>query len=236
MKQLQCAIACLVVVSLAGLAVARQKSDDGTWARTFSESVSDFASTGRNPYFVLEPGYVLTYQGTEGRRKVELTITVLDETVTIDGVETRVVEERELHDGKLVEVSRNFFAVSTRTKNVYYFGEDSDTYRNGKVVDREGSWRAVAGGATYGLAMPAEARVGARYYQEISPNIAMDRAEIVSTTETVTVPAGRFENCVRTEETTPLEPGEREYKLYAPGVGLVVDGALRLVSYGFAKR
>src|SRR6185436_7099947 len=99
-------------------------------------------------------------------------------------------EERELHDGTLVEVSRNVFAVSTRTKNVYYFGEDSDTYRNGKVVDREGSWRAGVRGATYGLAMPAEARVGARYYQEISPKIAMDRAEIVSTTETVTVPAG----------------------------------------------
>lgn len=144
-------------------------------------------------------------------------------------------EEREFHKGKLVEISRNFFAISKRTNNVYYFGEDSDTYRNGKVVNREGTWRSGVNGATYGLAVPANPRVGDRYYQEISPKVAMDRAEIVSTTEIVTVPAGRFTDCLKTEETTPLEPGVKEYKLYAAGVGLVVDGGLELVRYGPAK-
>ena len=33
---------------------------------------------------------------------------------------------------------------------------------------------------------------------------------------------------------TPLEPGEKEYKCYAPGVGLVQDGSLKLVKYGKA--
>jgi hypothetical protein len=58
----------------------------------------------------------------------------------------------------------------------------------------------------------------------------MDRAQIVSVSERVTTPAGTFEKCLKTEETTPLEPGDKEYKLYAPGVGLVRDGPLALVS------
>jgi hypothetical protein len=207
-----------------------QKEKD--FARTFSESASDFASTGHNPYFILEPGYVLVLEGTDGGRRARLTISVLDETITIDGVETRVVEERELVDGKLVEVSRNYFAISKRTGNVYYFGEATEIYRNGKVAGREDSWKAGVGGATYGLLIAASPKVGDRYYQEVAPKVAMDRAEVVSTTETVKVPAGEFTNCVKTEETNPLEPGEREYKWYAPGVGLLIDGGLKLVRYG----
>jgi hypothetical protein len=52
----------------------------------------------------------------------------------------------------------------------------------------------------------------------------------VSLSERATTPAGTFEKCLKTEETTPLEPGDKEYKLYAPGVGLVQDGPLSLVS------
>jgi hypothetical protein len=230
-----CAAACMVLVST-GAITSAQERDDSQWERTFSEPASDFSSTGRSPYFILEPGYVLTFAGAEDGQKMDLTITVLDETLTVDGVETRVVEERELLDGKLVEISRNFFAISTRTGNVYYFGEDSDTYKDGKVINRDGSWKSGVHGATYGLAIPAKARVGHRYYQEIAPKVAMDRAVIVSTTEAVTVPAGQFKDCVKAEETTPLEPGVKEYKVYAPGIGLIMDGPLKLVKYGALKK
>jgi hypothetical protein len=73
--------------------------------------------------------------------------------------------------------------------------------------------------------------VKARYYQEVAPGRAMDRAEIVSVSDTAKVPAGEFKNCVKTEETTPLEKG-KGYKVYAPGVGLVSDGDVHLVKYG----
>jgi hypothetical protein len=62
----------------------------------------------------------------------------------------------------------------------------------------------------------------------------MDRARILSTTGTLRTPAGTFTNVLRTEETTPLEPREREYKYYAPGVGMLQDGSLKLVRYGQA--
>jgi hypothetical protein len=147
-------------------------------------------------------------------------------------VETRVVEEREISEGKPLEVSRNYFAFDPTTRNVYYFGEDVDAYKDGKIVSHGGGWLSGTGGSKYGLAMPGDVRVGERYYQEVAPGTAMDRAEIVSTNETVTTPAGMFRGCVKTEETTPLEPKSKEYKYYAPGIGLVRDADLRLVKHG----
>jgi hypothetical protein len=176
----------------------------------------------------------MTYEGKEDGEPHRLVITVLPETKAVDGVETRVVEEREWAAGHLEEVSRNYFAIDTATSDVYYFGEDVDTYRNGKVTGHEGGWQSGVNGAHYGLAIPAAPKVGQRYYQEFAPRTAMDRAEIVSTTLTKKVPAGEFANCVRTEETSPLEPGSKEYKVYAPDVGLIVDGGLQLVRQGHA--
>jgi hypothetical protein len=191
-----------------------------------------FASAGRGKYFVLEPGFQSVYEGREDGEPTRLVITVTDQTKTVDGVETRVVEEREWHDGQLTEVSRNYFAIDRATKDVYYFGEDVDTYKDGKVRNHEGSWQSGVNGAHYGLAMPGSPRVGQRYYQEMAPGQAMDRAEVVSTTATKRTPAGEFAGCVRTEETSPLEPGVREYKWYAPGLGLIADGTLPLVKFG----
>src|ERR1043166_887591 len=160
-----------------------------------------------------------------------LVITVLDETKVVGGVETRVVEERETENGLPAEVSRNYFAISKKDSSVYYFGEDVDEYEDGKLSGHGGSWHAGENGARFGLMMPGAPRVGARYYQEVAPHVAMDRAEIVSVTDTYETPAGKFENCVKTIETTPLEKG-RETKIYAPGVGQLQDGAMKLVRYG----
>ena len=162
-------------------------------------------------------------------------ITVLDETKRVDGVETRVVEERETSNGKLVEVSRNYFAFDPVARNIYYFGEDVDMYKDGKVVNHDGRWLSGVKGAKYGLAMSGTPRVGDRYFQEVAPDIAMDRAEVVSTNEIVSTPAGIFVHCVKTEETTPLEPQSKEYKYYAPQVGLIQDGKLKLVRYRQTK-
>lgn len=210
---------------VASIGSARTSSADPAWTATFRADKAELASTGQNLFFVLVPGYQLVYEGDDAT----LTITVLDETRVVDGVETRIVEERETKDGRLIEVSRNFFAVSRRTNAVYYFGEDVDMYRDGKVVSHEGAWLSGREGARFGLMMPGDALLGARFHQEIAPGAAMDRAEIVSLTETVETPAGVFTECLKVEETTPLEPGVKEYKFYAPGVGLVRDGSLRLV-------
>ena len=221
-------LALLIVLAALPLIVA---ADDG-FQDTFDVPKDQFVSTGKNPYFSLEPGYRLTFEGKEDGKTLALVITVLDETKKVDGVETRIVEERETVDGKPIEVSRNYFAIDKRNNDVYYFGEDVDMYKNGKVVNHEGSWHAGEKGARFGLAMPAEPKVGQKYDQEVAPKQAMDRAEVKSISEKMKVPAGEFKDCVNTEEPTPLEPGERETKVYAPNVGLLGDGPMKLVKYG----
>jgi hypothetical protein len=202
------------------------------WQSEFTVDERDLRTTGRNAYFVLEPGYELVLEGREKKKLVTLQIRVLDETRRIGGIDTRVVEERESSGGELIEVSRNFFAISERTKDVYYFGEEVDVYHDGKLASHAGAWRHGEKGARFGLAMPGTPRVGQRYFQEHAPSVALDRGEVVSTTAVFSVPAGRFEDCLDVEETTPIEPDEHAHKLYAPGVGLLNDDELQLVRFG----
>ncbi|HYV98970.1 MAG TPA: hypothetical protein VE967_16055 [Gemmatimonadaceae bacterium] len=217
-------------IAAAGIVSAdavRTPQDEG-WTDQFGVDRADFRSTGRNPYFVLEPGYALVLEHGQQR----LVVTVLPETKVVDGVETRIVEERESDGSNLVEVSRNYFAISSRTNAVFYFGEDVDAYKNGRIDNHEGSWLAGVNGARFGLMMPGLPLLRARYYQEIAPKVAMDRAEVLSMNGTFTSGAGKFTGVLRIEESTPLEHFSKEAKLYAPGVGLVEDGSLTLVRYG----
>jgi len=214
------------------LGANEQRQDTTAWTADFSMDKAELSPTGRNPYFILEPGYSLVLAAGDE----QVTITILDEVKEVDGVQTRVVEERETKGGKLVEVSRNFFAISKRTNSVYCFGEEVDIYKDDKVVGHEGAWLAGVNGAKFGLMMPGLPLLKARYFQEVAPGVAMDRAEIVSLNETLNTPAGEFKNCLKVEETTPLEPGNKEYKFYAPGIGIVQDALLKLVKSGRASR
>jgi hypothetical protein len=193
-----------------------------------------FLSSGKNEYFILEPGYQLILEGKEGKQPARLVILVTKETKKIGDVETRVVTETETVNGKTVEISRNYFAICKETNDVYYFGEDVDMYRNGKVVNHEGSW--LAEGKNHpGIAMPGKTVLRYKYYQEVAPDVALDKGEIVSTTEVLNTPAGKFINCLKIEETTDMNPKEKEYKIYASGIGLLKDDELLLVKYGFVK-
>ncbi len=196
----------------------------------FFQDDCTFSSTGVNPFYIpLTPGTQLMFEGEEDGELIELQITVLEDTEIVDGIETRVIEEYETVDGEVVEVSRNFFAICVETNSVFYFGEDVDIYEDGEVVSHEGAWRAGVDGAVAGIIMPGTVLLGSRYFQEVAPDVAMDRAEHVSMTETVDTPADTFENCLLVRETTPLVPDDVSFKFYSRGVGLVRDDILDLV-------
>ena len=210
-----------------------EQPEAGTvWTNDFSSEKHVLASVGRNPYMILEPGYRLELASEDEK----LAITVLNETKIVDGVETRIVEERESKNGQIVEVSRNFFAISKVTNNVYYFGEEVDMYKDGTVTGHEGASLSGVAGAKFGLAMPSLPLIGAKYQQETAPKIAMDRAEITMVDAVVKVTAGEFNHCLVVTESTPLEPGNLEEKHYAPGIGLLTDGNMKLVRYGTVER
>jgi hypothetical protein len=205
--------------------VKRAKGEAGAKFRdSFNVDKAALADKGKGAYMILEPGYKLTFQSGQDT----LIITVLDETKVVDDVKTRVVEERETKGGKLEEVSRNYFAFDKATGDIYYFGEDVDMYdASGKVTGHEGSWLSGVNGARFGLAMPGKPVVGDRYYQELAPKVAMDRAEVVSLTAEVKVPAGTYKNCLKTKESSALESATGQ-KLYAPEVGLLKDAEFEL--------
>lgn len=207
-----------------------QGKDEG-WIKAFKVDPRELETVGENPFFILKPGYELVLE-EKGANPVRLVITVLDETKNVGGIETRVVVERESRGGIPIEVSRNYYAIHPRTKDVYYLGEEVDIYKHGKVSGHEGAWAHGTNGAAFGLMMPGAPVQGLRHFQELAPDVAMDRAEVVSVHERVATRAGTFSDCLKTKETTPLEIFSTSYKLYAPGVGLVRDGDFELVSYG----
>lgn len=200
------------------------------WTESFGQENCTFSSVGRNRFFSLEPGHQLVLESSSEK----VVITVLEQTKKIGNVKTRVIEEREEKNGKLAEVSRNFFAICKEHGDIFYFGEEVDDYKGGKIVAHSGAWRADEANSKAGIIMPGTILLGARHYQEVAPN-AMDRAEIISDDVTMETPAGIFKNCIRVEETTGLDPDEKCYKTYAPGVGLIQDEDLLLTRYTKAK-
>jgi hypothetical protein len=232
----------LVLASLALLpfaAVADKFTHD------FPLATCHFVPYGGSDYFSLNPGRKTYFNNRECvaagdcDEREELTITVTNDLkrilFNVDGERrvawTRVIVENEKADGELVEISRNYFATCLPSRDVYYFGEDVDIYEGGKVVSHDGAWLAGRFGAEPGIIMPDSGfLLGQRYYQELARGVALDRAEHVATDLDIDLQAGNFEDCIKTVETTPLEPGAQSIKFYCPEVGLVVDGDLKAIA------
>jgi hypothetical protein len=172
-----------------------------------------------HPLFPLPLGRRLIYRGTEDgeREKVVTDITRLKKTIL--GVPVVTVLDRVYLAGELIESTFDWYA-QDRDGNVWYFGEDTKEFENGKVVSTAGSFEAGKHGAKAGIIMPAHPKLGVVTPQEIAPGVAEDKGKPVNLDMTTTVPYGSFLHCLRTEEFTPLEPGALETKVYCPGVGI----------------
>lgn len=232
MKTIQIAWVSLALVIVGGhIAPAARAQDEIPYTEKFFLEDCRLRARGVNDYFLpLKPGCYLLLQGEEDGETITLLITVLPHTKVVDGVRCAIMREREWVGDELVEVSWNYVALCPDTKSIFYFGEDVDIFDDGEVR-HDGAWLAGNGNRA-GLLMPGHPLNGSRYYQEIAPGVALDRADHISNTETVETPAGTFEDCLFVVETTPLEPGHESIKYYARGIGLVQDGILKLVNYG----
>ena len=103
--------ALLVVGALLGSAWTLASQSDKDWQSVFPVDKKNLGVKGANPYFPLTPGDRWTWR--DGNTVI--VDTVLAETKTIDGVETRVVEDRETRNGKLVELTRDYYAIDSVT-------------------------------------------------------------------------------------------------------------------------
>jgi len=175
-----------------------------------------------NPYWPMRPGSRWVYRETDAqghRQRIEVTVT--NQTRKVAGVTARVVHDVASENGRVIENTFDWYA-QDRAGNVWYLGEDTKEYENGRVVSTEGSWEAGVDGAQAGVIVPAKPRVGMRYRQEYYAGKAEDAARVLSIDEQAQVRYGHFTGVLLTKDYTPLEPKILEYKLYAKGVGPVL--------------
>jgi hypothetical protein len=176
-----------------------------------------------NPYWPMRPGSRWVYRETDSegaRQRVVVTVTRRTKLIA-NGVRARVVHDVVREDGELVEVTDDWYAQDRRGR-IWYLGEDTTEYENGRPVSKEGSFEAGVDGAQAGIIMLARPRVGMRYRQEFYEGHAEDRARIMSLRERAEVPFGFFRPVLMIREENPLEPRVLEYKFYARGVGPVL--------------
>jgi hypothetical protein len=174
-----------------------------------------------NTYFPLVPGTECTFQGTTAEGEETIVVTVLHETKTILGVTCTIVRDVVSLEGQVIEDTYDWYAQDIEG-NVWYFGEDVSNYVNGVLEDKEGSFEAGIDGALPGIVMMAHPVLELPYRQEYYFNHAEDWGKLVATGLTVTTPYGTFTDCIKTDDWNALEPdAPREYKYYAPGIGLV---------------
>jgi hypothetical protein len=180
---------------------------------------ANFQSKVDNPYFPLVPGTTLKYEEKSGGQVSENEITVTPYTKEIMGVQCVIVHDIVRQKDAVKEDTFDWYA-KDKQGNVWYFGEATREYKSDGTANHEGSWEAGVHGAQPGIIMPPDPKPGEPYRQEYSPKNAEDMGQIVATNETVTVPAGKFADCVKTKDWSLLESGH-EYKWYAKGVGVV---------------
>jgi hypothetical protein len=230
----------LLAVVLVLAQTAGADGEETEFTSTFELDDCIWSNVGGNEYFNLDPGTQSVLEGDDDGEEVVLQITALNAWKNISfrtpegdkvKVKARIVEEREWVDDELAEVSRNYFARCRQTNDIYYFGEDVDIFEDG-MVSHAGAWLAGKNGAQPGLIMPGTFLLGSRYFQEIAPGVALDRAEHTAMDLTVQVPFGVLDECVEIVETSPLDPpGHSSTKIYCPDVGLVIDDEAELTEH-----
>ncbi len=225
------AVILLLTAGLGGAALrmttgsaAAGTTTQGTTQQAYAPHInpSDFTTKIDNKYFPLKPGTTFVYRGNSGGNAERDVMTVTHDTKRIMGVKCVVVDDRVWAGGKLTERTFDYYA-QDKKGTVWYFGENSKAYKNGKV-STAGSWEAGKNGAKPGIIMQAHPKVGQSYRQEYYKGSAEDMAKVLKLNGSAKVPFGSFDHySLLTKEWSPLEPGVVEHKYYAAGVGDVKE-------------
>ena len=186
-----------------------------------------FVSQVDNPWFPLKPGTVYRYRGIKDGQRSNDVFNVVHGTRVIQGVRCTAVRDLLYTRGRLHERTTDWYAQDA-SGNVWYYGEaTAELDARGKVVSREGSWRAGVNGARAGIYMPAHPRPGHGGRQEFYRGHAEDQFTVVSLSARVHTPAASSNHALLTKEFTRLEPGVLDHKYYVRGIGTVLEQTVR---------
>jgi hypothetical protein len=200
---------------------------------------ADFTTTVDNKYLPLVPGTTYHTVDADGNTN---DFEVTSETKVILGVTCLVIHDvAKDKSGGLIEDTHDWMA-QNKDGSVWYFGEETAEYVDGKVSSTAGSWEAGKDCAKPGILMEADPKVGDSYREEYYAGEAEDEADVVSLTEVVEVPyntndaaTGTYSNCLKTKNYTDLEPGNVENKWYCAGIGEVRSQEVKTVGTGKAE-
>ena len=208
---------------MTALALVLATSATAADGATAAVDPADFTTRIDNPYWPMRQGSRWVYRETDPEgTKQRVVVTVTRRTKLIaNGVRARVVRDVATEKGVPVEVTDDYYA-QDRAGNIWYLGEATTEYENGKPTSTAGSFEAGVDGAQAGIIMPAKPRVGMAYREEFYKGHAEDKARIVSLREQAEVPFGHFTHVLMTRNINPLEPKSVELKFYARGVGPVL--------------
>lgn len=184
---------------------------------------ADLTTEIDNEYWPMEPGTQWVYQETDEQgQELRVVVTVTSETKDVaNGATARVVRDTVTRRGDVVEDTFDWYAQDP-DGTIWYLGEDTAEFEDGKVTTTEGSFEAGRDGALAGVIVPADPAVGQAYRQEYYQGQAEDNGAVLSLDEQAEVPAGHYDRALLTKDTSTIEPDVLEYKLYAPGVGPVL--------------
>jgi hypothetical protein len=189
----------------------------------FELDPSSFTTEIDNPYWPMKPGSHWVLRETNAEGEVQRNdVLVTDRTKTIMGIDAVVVHDTVKLGGELTEDTFDWYAQDAEG-NLWYLGEDTKEYENGKLKTTEGSWEAGVDGALAGIILPAHPEPGLTYREEYYKGHAEDGAQILSLDALAKVPYGRFDHGLQTRNFSGIEPNVIEEKIYARGVGVVLE-------------
>jgi hypothetical protein len=200
--------------ALAAVALAGHPGGLPQGGETVRLDPADFTTRIDNPYWPMRPGSRWVYRETDlegARQRVVVTVTRKTKLIA-NGVTARVVHDVVTEHGRPVEVTDDWYA-QDRAGRIWYLGEHTTEYVNGKPDSTEGSFEGGVDGAQPGVVMPAHPKAGQRYRQEYYKGHAEDRARVLFARR----------GLVMTADVNPLPPKQLEYKVYARGVGPVLS-------------
>ena len=215
------AMVAVMLASIPGAGAAPRTTAGSTYEPVLDPA--NFVSVIDNPYYPLPVGRVLTYKD---EARATDTITVTNQTKVIEGITTTVVTQKLVaRQGKTLEKTTDWFA-QDKQGNVWYMGEATKAYLPGGQVDPSGSWQAGVNGGQPGMIMEANPQIPDAYRQEYLKGEAEDTAWITGRGGSLTVPYGTVHNVLTSLEHTALEPDVIDMKIYAPGLGIVMEQAV----------
>ena len=224
-KKLLCMLFTVVAAGMTagGNQIATARASNVTYAPVLDPA--NFVAVIDNPYLPFPVGRTWVYTGTKDGQTQTDTVTVTADAKVILGITATVVSDVATHDATVLERTFDWYA-QDQQGNVWYLGEDTTAFLANGKTDTSGSWEAGVHGAQPGIVMEAHPQIPDAYRQEYLVGQAEDTAWVVQLGGTITVPYGKLRDTLTTLEATRLEPGLYDQKVYARGVGLVLEQAL----------